>query len=61
MVAVVYKVNVTSGKEYVLKICSRLGDYLRETYFLKSFGGKIPVPRIIQWLWRWTDSKKMAY
>ena len=48
MVAVVYKVTVTSGKDYVLKICSRLGDYLRETYFLKSFEGKIPVPRIIQ-------------
>ncbi len=48
MVAVVYKVTVASGKEYVLKICSRQGDYLRESYFLKSFEGKIPVPRIIQ-------------
>lgn len=48
MVAVVYKVTVACGKEYVLKVCSRLGDYLRETYFLKFFEGKIPVPRIIQ-------------
>lgn len=48
MVAVVYKVTVASGKEYILKICSRMGDYLREVYFLKSFESKIPVPRIIQ-------------
>lgn len=48
MVAVVYKVTAESGKEYVLKICSRHGDYLRESYFLKSFEEKIPVPRIIQ-------------
>lgn len=48
MVAVVYKVIRASAKEYVLKICSRLGDYLRETYFLRIFEGKIPVPRIIQ-------------
>lgn len=48
MVAVVYKVTTASGKDYVLKICSRRGDYLRETYFLRSFEGKIPVPRIIQ-------------
>ena len=48
MVAVVYKVTTASGNEYVLKICSRRGDYLRETYFLRSFEGKIPVPRIIQ-------------
>jgi aminoglycoside phosphotransferase (APT) family kinase protein len=48
MVAVVYKVTTASGKEYVLKICSRQGDYLRESYFLKSFEDKIPVPRIIQ-------------
>lgn len=47
MVAVVYKVTTASGKDYVLKICSRRGDYLRETYFLRSFEGKIPVPRII--------------
>ena len=25
-----------------------MGDYLREAYFLKSFEGKIPVPRILQ-------------
>lgn len=48
MVAVVYKVTTTSGKEYILKICSRHGDYLRESHFLKLFESKIPVPRIIQ-------------
>lgn len=48
MVAVVYKVTTASEKEYVLKICLRRGDYLRETYFLRFFEGKIPVPRIIQ-------------
>jgi aminoglycoside phosphotransferase (APT) family kinase protein len=48
IVAVVYKVTAASGKEYVLKICSRQGDYLRESYFLKFLEGKIPIPRIIQ-------------
>lgn len=48
MVAVVYKVTAASGKECVLKICSRHGDYLRESHFLKLFEGKIPAPRIIQ-------------
>lgn len=48
MVAVVYKVTASSGKEYVLKICLRHDDYLRESHFLKLFEGKIPVPRIMQ-------------
>lgn len=48
MVAIVYRVTEASGKEYILKICSRLGDYRREAYFLKSLEGKIPLPRIIQ-------------
>lgn len=47
MVAVVYRVSLASGREYILKIC-RVGDYLRETFFLKCFEDKIPVPRIIQ-------------
>lgn len=48
MVAVVYKVTTSSGNEYVLKICSRHGDYLRESHFLKLFEGKIPIPHIMQ-------------
>lgn len=37
MVAVVYKVTTASYREYVLKICSRHDDYLRESHFLKLF------------------------
>jgi Ser/Thr protein kinase RdoA (MazF antagonist) len=48
MVAIVYRVALRSGKEYVLKICSRVGDYRREIYFLKCFENKIPVPHIVQ-------------
>ncbi len=48
MVAVVYKVTTASEKECVLKICARQEDYLRESYFLKLFADKIPVPRIVQ-------------
>ncbi len=48
MVAVVYKVTTALGKEYILKICARQGDYLRESHFLKLFESKIPVPRIIK-------------
>ena len=31
-----------------LKVCSRKGDFLRESYFLSRFAGKIPVPKIIR-------------
>jgi hypothetical protein len=48
MVATVYKVTQPGGEEFILKICSRSGHYLREAYFLNRFAGKIPVPRIIQ-------------
>jgi Ser/Thr protein kinase RdoA (MazF antagonist) len=47
MVAVVYKVTLPNGTEFILKICSRTSDYLREIYFLKHLAGKLPVPRII--------------
>lgn len=33
MVAVVYKVTLPNGTEFILKICSRTNDYLREIYF----------------------------
>ena len=32
----------------ILKVCSRKGDFLRESYFLGRFAGKIPVPKIIR-------------
>ena len=47
MVAVVYKVTLPNGREFILKIGSRTNDYLREIYFLKHFAGKLPVPRLI--------------
>src|SRR6185437_10208786 len=48
MVADVFKITQRSRPDMILKVCSRKGDFLRETYFLTRFAGKIPVPRIIQ-------------
>lgn len=48
MVATVFKVSLENDKQFILKICSRSGDYLREAYFLNHFSGKLPVPGIIQ-------------
>ena len=48
MVATVFKVTQPNGEEFILKICSRTGDYFREVYFLNHFRGKIPIPRVIQ-------------
>ena len=48
MVAVVYKITRSDGEQLILKICTRVNDYLREVYFLSHFGGVLPVPRIIQ-------------
>ena len=48
MVATVFKITQPNGQEFILKICSRVGDYLREAYFLNHFHGKILIPRIIQ-------------
>lgn len=47
IVATVFKVTQPDGGQMILKICSRVGDYLREVYFLNYFAGKLPVPRII--------------
>lgn len=47
MVATVYKITQPDGEAFILKICSRSGDYFREAYFLKSLQGKLPVPLII--------------
>jgi hypothetical protein len=48
MVAAVFKIVQSGNPDLILKVCSRKGDFLRESYFLRRFAGKIPVPRIIQ-------------
>lgn len=48
MVATVFKITQPNGEEFILKICSRKGDYLREAYFLNRLQGKVPIPHIIQ-------------
>lgn len=48
MVATVFKISQPSSPDLILKICSRKGDFLRESYFLSRLAGKIPVPKIIQ-------------
>ncbi len=48
MAAIVYRVTQPDGKQFILKICDRMNDYLREIHFLKLFADKLPVPRIIQ-------------
>lgn len=48
MVAAVFKITQPDGPELILKVCSRPGDYLRESYFLHHFAGKLPVPCIIR-------------
>ena len=50
MVAVVFKITQSRSPDLILKVCSRKGDFLRESYFLRHFAGKIPVPRIIQFI-----------
>lgn len=48
MVATVFKVSQLDDTHFILKICSRAQDYLREVYFLNYFADQLPVPRIIQ-------------
>lgn len=48
MVAAVFKISQSGSPDLILKVCSRKGDFLRESYFLNRFAGKIPVPKIIQ-------------
>lgn len=48
MVAAVFKISQPGSPDLILKVCSRKGDFLRESYFLSHFAGKIPVPKIIQ-------------
>ena len=46
MVAAVFKIVQPKSSDLILKICSRKGDFLRESYFLSRFAGKLPVPWI---------------
>ena len=48
IVAIVYKVTLSKGEEYILKICPRLADYLCEVFFLNNLADLLPVPKIIQ-------------
>ena len=48
MVAAVFRISQPGNPDLILKVCSRKGDFLRESYFLNRFSGKIPVPKIIQ-------------
>jgi RimJ/RimL family protein N-acetyltransferase len=48
IVAGVYAVSNLADVKYILKICSRLNDYLCENYFLNYFKNKLPVPRIVK-------------
>jgi serine/threonine protein kinase len=48
MVAAVFRISQPGRPDLILKVCSRKGDFLRESYFLSRFAGKILVPKIIQ-------------
>jgi len=48
MVAAVFRISQPGRPELILKVCTRQGDFLRESYFLNRFAGKILVPKITQ-------------
>lgn len=48
MVTTVFKISQPRNPDLILKVCSRKGDFFRESYFLNRFAGKIPLPKIIQ-------------
>ena len=47
-VATVFKISQEGKTDLILKVCSRKEDFLRESYFLNHFTGKVLVPKIIQ-------------
>ncbi len=47
MVAIVYRITQADGTQFILKICDRENDYLREIKFLKCMADIVPVPRIL--------------
>jgi hypothetical protein len=54
MVAAVFRISKPGNPDLILKVCSRKGDFLRESYFLNRFADKIPVPKIIRLIARWS-------
>lgn len=48
IVAIVYRLTTPKGEEFILKICERNKDYLREMYFLSLLANHLPVPKIIE-------------
>lgn len=48
IIAIVFKIICENGKIYILKICPRTEDYLREIFFLKHFSDLLPVPLLIE-------------
>jgi Ser/Thr protein kinase RdoA (MazF antagonist) len=46
MIAIVYRVDFSSEKSLILKICTRDQDFYRECYFLNALAGLIPVPKL---------------
>lgn len=48
MVATAFNISQPGSPDLILKVCSRKGDFLRESYFLRRLTGKIPVPKIIR-------------
>ncbi|MBA3954614.1 aminoglycoside phosphotransferase family protein [Candidatus Dependentiae bacterium] len=47
-VAIVFKVSLPTGIQFILKICTRPKDFANEVYFLNYFSTILPVPRIIK-------------
>lgn len=50
IVAIVYKVTMPNGDEFILKICEHNNHFHREVYFLNALQDKISVPKIIRCL-----------
>lgn len=50
MVAAVFRISQPGRPDLILKVCSRKGDFLRESSFLSRFADKIPVPKIFQFI-----------
>ena len=48
MVATVFKITQKGSADLILKICSREGDFFKESYFLNRFAEKLPVPKILR-------------
>lgn len=47
LIAIVYKVTVADGIQYILKICPKADHYKHELFFLSYFANRLPVPGIV--------------